>query len=210
MSLPLDLDDIQQSRPFFWDLNLREIYFKIQMRSEFEKAITEDEIEQPEETKLTCDQTLTIFGPDYIPTVKIKPYIKQEPADCYTAKESTEIITGRLLSEPATVTKEIKQELIDKAAETICGRHSPTCEIGKFVQDRGGIKGLKMQNKTNILEAECNQKPPELTIADTDSESMVPAIDPDANNCIILGHRHRHRKNNYMVSYADRDINRYT
>ena len=100
----IDLDDTQRMRLMHRDHNLHEAYLEMRINSAYEWYIREDEIDQLEPPKPVPNITSpTVFDIDYVP-------IKQESSDTYSAEESTSVVIGHLLHQPASVAKEIKQE----------------------------------------------------------------------------------------------------
>ena len=81
--------------------------------------------------------------------------IKQESSETYSVEESTSAVIGHLLHQPASVAKEIKQELINCAAHTITGRHTESCQIAQFVSDKGSSSSaLQIEDVRSLLNAD--------------------------------------------------------
>ena len=132
----IDLDDTQQMRFIHHDHNLHEAYLEMHINSAYEHYVREEEIDQLEPPKPVVNITSpTVFDIDYVP-------IKQESSETYSAEESTSAVIGHLLHQPASVAKEIKQELINCAAHTIAGRHTESCQIAQFVSDKGSSSSV--------------------------------------------------------------------
>ena len=145
----IDLDDTQRLRLMHCDHNLHEAYLEMRIDSAYEQYVRDEEIDELEPPKpvpnITCP---TVFDIDYVP-------IKQESSDTYSAEESTSVMIGHLLHQPANVAKEIKQELINCAAHTIAGRHTESCEIAQFVSDKGSSSStLHIKDVRSLLSAE--------------------------------------------------------
>ena len=65
------------------------------------------------------------------------------------------MIIGHLLEQLASVAKEINQELIDSAAQTIADRHTDSCQISKYVHEKeGSSTGLRIEDVRSLLSAD--------------------------------------------------------
>ena len=131
------------------DHNLHEAYLEMRINSAYERYVHEEEIDQLEPPKLVPNITSpAVFDIDYVP-------IKQESSETYSAEEITSAVIGHLLHQPASVAKEIKQELINCAAHTIAGRHRESCEITQFVSDKGSNSSvLHIEDVRSLLSAD--------------------------------------------------------
>ena len=110
---------------------------------------------------------VNIFDDEYA-AVKVEPEEER-----YTAEESTRIIIGHLLNQPADVAKNIKQELLDTTAQQVLGRHESECEISQYLRTRDS-EGINVQDIQKALTAETLHK-------ETQALSMVtnlPASQP--------------------------------
>ena len=145
----IDLDDTQQMRIIHRNHNLHEAYLEMQINSAYERYIREEEIDQVEPPKPVVNiMSPTVFDIDYVP-------IKQESSETYTTEESTSAVIGHLLHQPASVAKEIKQELINCAAHTITGRHTESCQIAQFVFDKGSSSSVfQIEDVISLLNAD--------------------------------------------------------
>ena len=145
----IDLDDTQQMRLMHCDHNLHKAYLEMRINSAYECYVCEEEIDQLEPPKPVPNITSpTVFDIDYVP-------IKQESSETYSAEESTSAVIGHLLHQPASVAKEIKQELINCAAHTIAGRHTESCQIAQFVSDKGSNSSVfHIEDVRNLLSAD--------------------------------------------------------
>ena len=129
--LKFDLSDMQQMRPIFTDVNTNCMFFEIHKNSDFEQVLRDEEIfdvEEPKPELLPETSTLDILHPDYLQKGVI---IKKEPPD------ATSSIIGEIISQPANVARDIKQELLDSATQSIMEKHSSTCQINQFIQECG-------------------------------------------------------------------------
>ena len=142
------LDDIQKMRPLFVDTNLYTMYFEVRKDSSYESLIQEEEIEIPPEQKpelLPDVVTRSVLDPDFVPDYLP---IKEEP-------NWDQSVVGHIIDQPGLIAKEIKQELLDTAAQSIASKHSSSCQINQFVQGKG-VTGIRIEDVRSLLDADEN------------------------------------------------------
>ena len=123
------------------------MYFEIHKSSNFEQLLRDDEIFEVEETKpelLLQTHAPDILHPDYLPQGVT---IKQESLDV------TSQVIGEIISQPAAVARDIKQELLNSATQAIVQKHSSTCQINQFIQEHGTV-GLCIEEVQMLITAE--------------------------------------------------------
>ena len=161
--LKFDLGDMQCMRPFFTDAATNCMYFEIHKSSDFEQLLRDDEIFEMEEPKpelLPQTHVPDILHPDYLPKGVA---IKQELPD------TTSQVIGEIISQPAAVARDIKQELLDSATQAIVQKHSSTCQINQFIQEHGTV-GLRIKDVRTLFTAD-DHAIKEL------SKQVLPAVD---------------------------------
>ena len=61
-------------------------------------------------------------------------------------------VVGHLITQPGPIAKEIKQELLDSAAQTIASKHTSSCQLSQFVQEKG-LPGIRIEDVWSLLDA---------------------------------------------------------
>ena len=159
--LKFDLGDMQRMQLLFTDAATYCMYFEIHKSSDFEQLLRDDEIFEVEEPKpelLLHTHVPDILHPDYLPKGVT---IKQEPLDT-TSQVISEIISQpaavardikQELLDSASVARDIKQELLDSATQAIVQKHSSTCQINQFIQEHRTV-GLRIEDVRMFITAD--------------------------------------------------------
>ena len=108
-----------------------------------------DQLDLPRKPQLevnTVNVQISLHVSDYIPDLST---VKSEPVDPTGSKDYT--VIGHLISQPKHISKELKQELIDSAAQTVVGRHSSQCELSRFVHERQSDTGLHIEDVRSLM-----------------------------------------------------------
>ena len=63
-------------------------------------------------------------------------------------------VIGHIINQPGGVSKAIKQELIDNAAQSVMERHTKQCALSMFVQERKSETGLRIEDVRSLLVAD--------------------------------------------------------
>ena len=135
----VQIEQIQIQRRLYWDTNLREMSFTLRRDESFEDTIQPEEITPVDAPKESIPHlAVSLFDENYLPVVKT------EPMECDVQT------VGGLLLNPASITKKIKQELIDATTTSVLSHHSPTCELSQFVSE--GLQDI--DDVRNIVIAE--------------------------------------------------------
>ena len=140
------LDDTQRMHPLYVHTNTSVMYFEVQKDSSYETVIQEEEIEIPAEQKpdiLPDVPTCSILDPDYVPDYLP---IKKEPV-------WDQSVVSHLIDQPGPIAKEIKQELLDSAAQLIASKHSSSCQLSQFVHEKG-VTGLRIEDVQSLIDVD--------------------------------------------------------
>ena len=121
------------------------------MDSDFELLLNKEEIKpliQPKPELLPDAQSPDLFDADYIPpdTSDVKP-------DVNTGILNTNVI-GHITSQPPYLAKQIKQEIIDMAAQTVMEKHTQDCALNKFIQEWQRDTGLHIEDERTLITAD--------------------------------------------------------
>ena len=135
----VQIEQIQIQRMLYWDTNLKEMSFTLRRDESFEDTIQPDEITPVE--SIPC-LAVSLFDENYLPVVKT------EPMECDART------VGELLLNPASITKEIKQEMIDATTTSVLSHHSPTFELTQFVSE--GLQNIDDVWNIVIVEQEAS------------------------------------------------------
>ena len=132
------------------------MYFELRMNSDYERLITEDEILITPDIKpqlLPATKPTSILDPDYEPP---GVFVKEEPPEQDQPDQPTHRTIGELITQPDYIGKAIKQELIDTtaAAWAITHKHSPSCDLNKYVEMHGGIGSLQIEDVRSLVRAD--------------------------------------------------------
>ena len=116
--------------------------------------MTEDDVSTPLDIKplvIPVSGTKSILDVNYNPP---GTYIKEEPSENYSTNTSQ--IIGELIAQPDHIAKSIKQEMLDTAATAleITSKHSPSCELNKYVNKHGGISSLQIEDVKTLMSAD--------------------------------------------------------
>ena len=163
---PVSFGDMHQMRPLFQDDNVRRLYMLININSDFERAIRDDEIEELQEQKpelLPETQRTDVFHLDYVP----KPEIKKEPLDSYYQE-----VIGSIITMLENITCEIKEELLDNQVQALLQHHSEGCELSHYVHQCDMRSGLHIEDVRTLLQVEL---PPVTEEEKTEVETTVVA-----------------------------------
>ena len=126
------------------------------LNSEYEMLMTEEEITTPEDVKpiiVTPPTVPNIFDASYEPATS---EIKKEPEDLPVHRMSSRLIGELIITQPDFIARSIKQEILDTAATAmeISAKHSPSCELNRFVDTHGGISGLQIEDVCSLVLAD--------------------------------------------------------
>ena len=79
--------------------------------------------------------------------------MKEEPPE---QDQTTQRTIGELITQSDYIAKAIKQELIDTtaAAWAITHKHSPTCDLNKYIEMHGGIGSLQIEDVRSLVRAD--------------------------------------------------------
>ena len=128
----------------------------MQVDSSFERCVAEEEIYTLPEQKpehLPEVQTRSVLDPDYVPDyLPDLSLVKSEPVDISGKRDYS--IIDHIIDQLASVSKAIKQELIDDAAQSVVDRHSSHCALTCFVQEKQSDTGLRIEDVRTLLIAE--------------------------------------------------------
>ena len=133
------------------DILEHKLHLEIRMDSDFELLLNEEEIEpliQPKPKLLPDTQSPNLFDADYIPpnTCDVKP-------DVNTGILNTNVI-GHITSQPPYLAKQIKQEIIDTAAQNVMEKHTQDCALNKFIQEWQSDTGLCIEDVRTLITAD--------------------------------------------------------
>ena len=148
--IPFDLDNMQHVRPLTYDNNVHHMFLKLRMNSDYERLVTEEEILIPPDIKpqiTPVTNTKSILDADYNPPAT---FIKEEPVE---QDQTTQRTIGELITQPDYIAEAIKQKMIDTtaAALAITHKHSPTCDLNRYVEMHGGIDSLQIKDVRSLL-----------------------------------------------------------
>ena len=68
-------------------------------------------------------------------------------------KNSQQVIS-HLITQPALIPKNIKQELLDNTAKAIAERHNTLCKLSKYVQEHGDMTGLQIEDEHSLIDSD--------------------------------------------------------
>ena len=154
--LEVNIKEIQKSRQLMWDRVEGTLRLEMQIDSTYKSVVADDEIYELPEQKpefLPDVQTKSILDPDYVPDfLPDVSLIKSEPVD--TSGTLNYTVIGHIIDKLASVSKAIKQELIDKTAQALVEQHSSQCAITHFVHEKQSDTGLCIEDVRSLLVAE--------------------------------------------------------
>ena len=179
------LDDTQCMRPLFVDANMNTMYFEMRKDSSYETAIQEEEIEIPAEQKpelLPDVPMMSILDPDYVPDYLP---VKREP-------EWDQAVVGHLIDQPGPIAKEIKQELLDTAAQSIASKHTSSCQLTQFVHERE-FTGFRIEDVRSLLHADEQSDLTSVINKEQDSSDSQPQTVPTVEKPTMRWSRVLHR-----------------
>ena len=147
--------DIQRMRLLHHDILEHKLHLEIRMDSDFELLLNEEEIEpliQPKLKLLPDTQSPNLFDADYIPpnTCDVKPNVN-------TGILNTNVL-GHITSQPPYLAKQIKQEIIDTAAQNVMEKHTQDCALYKFIQEWQNDTGLCIEDVKTLITADTTSR----------------------------------------------------
>ena len=164
------------------------MYFEMHLNSEYEMLVTEEEITTPEDVKpiiVSPPAAPSIFDASYEPATT---EIKKEPEDLSAHSLTSRSIGELIITQPDFIARSIKQEILHTAATAmeISAKHSPSCELNRFVDTHGGISGLQIEDVRSLVLADQSVFPERIPIEPVSSSITTP---PNTGSTLHMVHQ---------------------